>query len=189
LTLFSLSLAHMPCPVNGATTVESFEAIPDYPTPVDAFGSMLSGVTLSSQNQWIASYVNATDFLNISGRCIANYGVAPLSIFFASPSQDIALDLGSGHRFQSQTASVQGYLDGQLVYSQNFVTQPTPSGVEEVRAYTFGLVDHVIVRSSSGGFALMVDNLSFTPVPEPGTVSLMIAAGLLALLGGARRKK
>ena len=68
------------------------------------------------------------------------------------------------------------------------MTQPTPSGAEEVRVYTYGVVDQVVVFSSSGGFALMVDNLSFTPVPEPSSVSLIIAGGFLILLRSTRRK-
>jgi hypothetical protein len=142
---------------------------------------MFPGVTLSSQNYWIASYVNATDFINISNRCLADYGTAPLSILFASPSQDITMDIGSGYRYESQTANVTGYLGNQLVFSANFVTQPDPSGAEEVHAQLSGTVDRIVFYSSSGGFAIMMDNLSFSPVPEPCMIQLLAVGGVLIL--------
>lgn len=188
LSLFSLLITWSPFAARADTTLITFENIPDYPTPVDDFGSMFPGVVFSSQDQWLASYVNATDFLSISNRCIGTYGISPLVLSFDVPTREISLDIGSGYRFQSQTASIQGFLGGQLVFSQNIATQPTPSGAEEVRAYTHGVVDQLVVFSSSGGFALLVDNLTFTPVPEPSTLSLVLAGGLLSLLRIPRRK-
>jgi len=188
-TLSIFAVAVICCVSNrasGGTTLINFDNIPDFGTKVDTLGTMFPGITLSSQSNWIATYVNATDFIRISNRCLADYGTAPLSILFASPSQDITMDIGSGYRYESQTASITGYLGNQLVFSENFVTQPDPSGAEEVHVQLSGTVDRLVLYSISGGFAIMMDNLSFSQIPEPSMIQLLAFAGILILFKRSR---
>jgi hypothetical protein len=141
-----------------------FENIPGFPTPVSNFSPSLFPYGRISGSNWIASYVNATDFLNISNRCLGTYGVSPLTITFDAPWQGVAMDFGSGYRYQAQTMSVTGYVGSNVIFSKDFVTRETPSGAHEGRAQTFGKVDRIVLFSASGGFSLIVDNLSFGPL-------------------------
>jgi hypothetical protein len=45
-----------------------------------------------------------------------------------------------------------------------------------------------VVFASGGAWSPLIDNLTFSPVPEPSTLGLL-AAGLAALVGAARRRR
>jgi hypothetical protein len=162
-------------------TLIDFENIPPTYTPVDTFGSLLPGVTLISGNRWIADEVCNICFQNIYGRAITAFpdGSAPLTIHFASPAQNVRMDFGSSVLGNTLTIGVSGYRNNQLVFTDSFTTAPVAGGADEVRAQTSGLVDSLIVERTGGSVNLIMDNLGFTTVPEPGVLSLVVTGGFL----------
>jgi hypothetical protein len=185
----SLALSLLTCQSTAQVTLIDFENIPPTYTPVDSFGVLLPHVTLGSDGQWIASEVNNSVFENIHGRAIEAFpvGSAPLSISFDALVHDVTMDFGSGILGHTLTIGVSGYLNNQAVFTASFVTHPVAGGADEVRAQTFGMVDRVVVAQTAGDTDLVLDNLSFVAVPEPGTVSLLLAGGLMALWPLVRR--
>jgi hypothetical protein len=133
---------------------------------------MFAGVTLSSDNQWVASSVDSS-FANIKGRAIcAINSTAPLTVMFSSAAQNVAMDIGSGHKGHSLTAEVAGYRNDQLVFTSSFTTQAGPKGADEVHAKTTGVVDRIVIRRVAGTSTLLLDNLAFdraTDVAPQGT--------------------
>lgn len=172
------------CKSNGQTTLIDFENIPPVYTPVDNFGGLLPGVTLTSGGQWIADELNSWYFENMYGRAISAFpdGSAPLSIRFNQPARDVRMDLGSSWIGGALTISVTGYRDNQALFSDTFTTHVVAGGADEVRAQTFGTVDNLVVARTAGDAHLILDNLSFVTVPEPQAISLILAGVLLGTL-------
>jgi hypothetical protein len=173
---------------NAQFTLIDFENIPAVYTPVDSFGSLLSGVSLFSSNLWIADSVCDPCFRYLQNRAISAFpdGGAPLSIRFDSPSRDIRMDFGSSYLGASLSIDVWGYYNNQLVFSDIFNTAPGPGGADEVRAQTVGTVDYLYVQRTGGSANLILDNLAFTVIPEPSVLALAIA-GVLAFVTAACR--
>jgi hypothetical protein len=153
-----------------------FENIPPFGT-VDSFGHMFPGLTLASNNQWVADEVSR-EFVHLHGRAISAFpvGNAPLSITFDSPVSDVGMDLGSSLRNGQITVGVTGYLGDQLVFMDNFVTLPGATGIEEVQAFTTGVVDRIVVARTGGTAIPVLDNLSYntSAVPEPNSLVLLL---------------
>jgi len=51
----------------------------------------------------------------------------------------------------------------------------------------FGIIGHVYFNSYADPFGADIDNLTFTTVPEPGTL-LLLGSGLIGAIGVIRRK-
>ncbi|HEV8378241.1 MAG TPA: hypothetical protein VGP99_05285 [Tepidisphaeraceae bacterium] len=162
-------------------TVINFENIPPTYTPVDTFGPLLPGVRLSSSNQWIADALCGACFENMYGRAITAFpdGAAPLSIQFDTLVQNVTMDFGSSMMGSTLTIGVTGYRDSQVVFTDSFVTHPVAGGADEVRAQTFGVVDRLVLGRTGGDAHLILDNLSFTAIPEPARMLLDLTAALV----------
>ena len=181
-TLVSLILVSFASVASAQFRLINFETIPPYPATVDSFAQLFPGLTLASGNQWVADEVNSSVFENIRGRSITGLSGALLTISFDSPTRDLTMDLGSGELGVTLTISIMGFLGGQPVFSQSFITHQVAGGADEVRAYTFGTVDSIVVRRTGGSSLLTLDNLSFVTVPEPTTPALLLAGGLVFVL-------
>jgi len=173
---------------HGQVTLIDFETIPPYPANVDSFGDIFPGLTFASDNQWLADEGNNSLFENIHGRSITTLGDAPLTVRFDSPKRDIRMDLGSGTLGMGLTIGITGYVGGQPVFFDSFVTHPVASGADEVRAHTFGIVDTFVVRRTAGSTSLTLDNLFFAAVPEPGNASLLLAIASVLFVRLARSR-
>ncbi len=58
----ALTFGFLICKSNAQITVIDFENIPPLYTPVESFGALLPGVTLTSGGQWIADTLNSSFF-------------------------------------------------------------------------------------------------------------------------------
>lgn len=185
----SLALSLLACQSNAQVTLINFDNVPSAGTPVDSFGNLFPGITLVSSNQWFADQVNNSVFTYIRNGTISTFDGAPLQIGFDSPAQNVTMDFGSGQIGVSLTIGVTGYRAGHLVFTDSFATSPGPFGGDEVRAYTFGTVDELVVAKTSGNTLLTMDNLSFVTVPEPAPVALIGAGGLALSLSSNRLRR
>ena len=70
-----------------------------------------------------------------------------------------------------------GLRGGQLVFADSFATQAGPGGADEVRAFTFGTVDQIVVAKTAGAFG---------GAPLVFLVALLAFLALIAV--GSRRK-
>jgi hypothetical protein len=182
--LFSLAI----CQTNAQVTLINFDNVPSTGTPVDSFTNLFPGITLASSNQWISDQVNNSVFTYIRNGTISTFDGAPLVISFDSPAQGVTMDFGSGQIGVSLTIGVTGYRSGQLVFTDSFATSPGPYGADEVRAYTSGAVDELVVAKTAGNTLLTMDNLSFVTVPQPAPAALIVAGGLLLSLRSIRSR-
>jgi hypothetical protein len=153
------------------TALVTFSSIPATGTPVDNFSTLFPGITLSSNNLWIADTVNNAVFKNISGRAIttSTNQQAPITIKFAIPAQDVAMDFGSGQLGHPVTSQVIGYKNSQIVFTSSFTTVAVAGGGQEVHAQTSGAVDQLVIARIGGDASLLLDNLSYNnaPIPPP----------------------
>lgn len=172
-------------------TLIDFETAPQYPTAVDNFANTYPGVTFVSDGKWHSDDVYPDAFENIDGSVIATFDQDWLSINFQPVVRDVVMDLGADRLRQQVDIEIAGYLDGFLVFSSDFVThfyEGTLGGLGEVRAQTIGVVDQLRIRKKfygSGG-GVLLDNLSFVPVPEPTS---WVVAGIATMSICCRRQR
>ncbi len=186
-TVVSLILAFFASLASGQTII-TFENIPATGTPVDDFSTLYPGITLTGPG-WAADQADSADFQYIYNFIIScPPGGYMLNISFDSPAEDITMDLGSGELGVPETARVNGYLNGNSVFSDTFTTVTSPEGGEEVVAVTSGEVNSVNVFATAGTTYLLLDNLSYVTVPEPSTVALL-AFGMFGLTLLRRRQR
>jgi hypothetical protein len=67
-------------------------------------------------------------------------------------------------------------------------TRPMPTFSEALVTSDDAPVSHALLFFNNSGPRFVVDNLTFTPVPEPSTIVLSLAGGLLIGLGLWRRR-
>jgi len=162
----SLAFGVLPWQLRAQVTLIDFDSIPPYPALVDSFGQLFPGITLTSDNKWLADEVNNSVFENINNRSISTFGSDPLTIDFDAPAEDVTVDLGSGELGVTLSIGITGYRENKLIFADSFVTHMVPGGADEVRAHTVGTVDRVVIAKTSGGTVLTLDNLSFVTVTE-----------------------
>jgi hypothetical protein len=139
----------------------TFPRMPPYSTPVDSFGTIFPGLTLSSGNQWEAGSINREHFTILTGRTLSTESNGPLTITFTPPVQNLAMNFGGGRKGEPVTAEVKGYRNDQLIFTSRFTTRPGPKGGEEVHAQTKGTVDRIAIRMVTASSSLILGNLAY----------------------------
>jgi hypothetical protein len=105
-----------------------------------------------------------TPVLGVSG-FFTYLSLSPLTLSAFDPSGNLLASVSSA--FSNNTA-----LSGEGGSSPN----------EQLGFFGLGLIGSLTISGDAGGGSFVVDDITLTPIPEPGTM-LLLGSGLLALLG------
>ena len=200
--LGALSLA-LPLAVGFAPSARAividFETIPDYPTPLGSFSSLYSGsgVTLSGTD-WKASAANNSFFDYVHSNSglkgiIETLTTNPLTISFSSMVTGVSLDLGTGivGNTGGNTFTISRTVGGSPIGSADYSTVLNAHNGNELHVSLSGSFDGLVITpwttypTSSG----IVDNLTFTAVPEPSSIAAVTGLSLGGFAFMRRRMK
>lgn len=140
---------------------------------------------------WDLFGTNGTAFLgNNSG------AGSSITINLASAVNFISFDVGVAFGWQISFSAID-YLSGSQVSTFSFSMTDTSGGneigtwqtVTFSGAATFNKVTLQMLSSNNGGFAYGVDNIRFTPVPEPALYATTVGFTALGIAGYFRRQR
>lgn len=136
-------------------------------------GSTHGGLGNSDPGNWDIKGTNGSTFSGYNGASNA------MTLTFDAPVSRFKLDVTrSNGSFIDDTFTLNGYFDGAWVESK---TVPLEFINEWVTVSLSTIVDEVRWDEADGNRPFGIDNLTFTPVPEPSG-SLLVVVGLIATL-------
>jgi hypothetical protein len=181
-------------PASYAQVMINFEDAPAFPATVNANQNLYPGFTMFG-NGWVFGQVSngAFNLINTSGPSgsVQTLNNFPLTFSFAAPVTGVSIDIGSGTT-TTITYTISTSLGGSPVSSGDFTTVSTGLGATELHVHVPGIFDSLALTPLGGAVSTasaVVDNLSYTAVPEPSEIAAVAGLSLVGFAFIRRRMK
>lgn len=163
------------------TTID-FETLSDSEVVTNQYAGL--GVTFSNAIAYTAGIsLNEVDFPPHSGLNVVSDNGGPMGVTFSAPQANVSAYFTYTVPLTLSFYDALNNLEGTVnsAFSSNFVSSGNPPNEFLSFAWVSG-ISEVVITGDPSGSSFVMDDLTFTPVPEPATLFLLLS-GLLGIAG------